>query len=116
MPTPTRFLEHPPLRALDLESPSEWYDGAVDFPKLAVGDLCYYHHRGVPCRDAEHLAKLRLSAPYYAHNAGRPPLILALPDKPTGTLYFLVVRQRCNRGKGYHEGWTASGVPPRLTV
>lgn len=103
---------------------------------MAIGDLCYYHHKGKPCLDREHLQRLHLTAHYWAHNAGRPPLILALPDKayPNGKLYFLVDGQcysnqctKCGKNKdcqcgdarepkGYYDGWTVAGTPPAITV
>lgn len=136
MPTPIRFLEHPPLHALNNDE-SRHYDGTVDFGKLAIGDLCYFHYKGLPCLDIARLGTLHLTAHYFAHNKARPPLILALPDKasPNGKLYFLVDGQcysntctRCGGGyrtckcaeartpKGYYDGWTVTGTPPAITV
>jgi hypothetical protein len=134
MPTPIRFVEVPPLRQLEPENGSRYCDGTVDFDKFAVGDMAYYHYRGEPLRDPEQLRHLHLTAHYFAHNAGRPPLILALPDKSSKKLYFLVDGQcysnRCTRcGKsrgckcgeartprGYYDGWTVTGAPPLITV
>jgi hypothetical protein len=135
MPWPIRFLEHPPLHAADPES--FHYDGSVDFDKLSVGDACFYHHQGKPCVDRGHLAKLHLTAHYFAHNAARPPIIVALPDRayPNGKLYFLAdgqcysntctkcgkksYKNTCPGGcapKGYYDGWTVTGPPPLITV
>lgn len=141
MPTPIRGLENPPLHGLNPENGSRYYDGTVDFSKLAVGDLCYYHYKGVPCHDQEMLSRLHLTSHYFAHNAGRPPLILALPDHASSSpLYFLVDGQcysnqctRCGQGykghkddrcadggtwtrRGHYDGWTVTGVPPTITV
>lgn len=136
MSWPIRFLENPPLHELNTESRS--YDGTIDFQKMEVGDLCFYHFRREPCLDRTVLDRLNLTAHYFAHNVGRPPLILALPDKafPNGKLYFLVDGQcysnKCTRcgqrcydkckcsgestPRGYYDGWTVSGVPPAITV
>lgn len=134
MPWPIQFFEAPPLHQPNAES--RYYDGSVDFGKMVVGDMCYYHHQGKPCLDAAHLSLLHLTAHYFAHNAGRPPLILALPDhaQPKGALYFLVdgqcysntctkcgkqaYKNACNpcTPKGYYDGWTVSGAPPLITV
>lgn len=131
-----RFLESPPLHARGPENGSVYYDGTIDFAQFVVGDLAYYHYLGVPCRDPEMLRKLHLTAHYWAHNAGRPPLVLAIPDYayPSGKLYFLVDGQcysnkctRCGQGikcrcappetrKGYYDGWTVAGTPPLITV
>lgn len=130
-----RFLEHPPLHSSDAENPS--YDGAVDFQKFAIGDMCFYHRLGKPVADPGYLAKMHLTAHYFAHNAARPPLILALPDhaQPNGALYFLVdgqcysntctkcgqkaYKNTCADGctpKGHYDGWTVTGEPPLITV
>lgn len=135
MSTPIRFLEHPELHPPNPESRS--YDGAVDFQKFAVGDMAFFHHKGVPCVDSERLGTLNLTAHYFTNNAGRPPLILALPDAayPGGKIYFLVDGQcysgkcvRCGHGRskcacgnaymprGYYDGWTVAGGPPLITV
>ena len=134
MTYPIRFIDTPPLHPLDEES--KWYDGSVDFSKLVVGDMCYYHHQGKPCTDPAHLALMSLTAYYFAHNAGRPPLILALPDAyfPNGKLYFLVdgqcysntctkcgkkaYKNTCNpcTPRGHYDAWTVSGELPLITV
>jgi hypothetical protein len=135
MSWPIRFLDKPPLHASNADS--RHYDGTVDFDKRVVGDICYYHYQGKPCMDRAHLERLHLTAHYFAHNSGRPPLILALPDKayPNGKLYFMVdgqcysgqcakcgnKRTACKCGdsyqpKGYYDGWTVSGTPPLITV
>lgn len=111
MATPIRFLENPPLHGLDPESGSMHYDGTVDFSKMVAGDMAYYHHRGAPCRDRAILDRLHLTAYYFAHNAGRPPLILAIPDHSSKSpLYFLVDAQcyssqcvRCGTGWRKHK-------------
>jgi len=135
MPWTIRFLEHPPLRAPNPESLH--YDGTVDFDKLVIGDLCYYHHQGKPCLERARLEKMNLTAHYFAHNAGRPPLILAMPDAASKSpRYFMVDGQcysntciRCGQRcwdkckcpgektpRGYYDGWTVSGTPPAITV
>lgn len=135
MPVTIRFLEHPPLHAP--REDSRHYDGTVDFAQLAIGDCCFFHYQGKPCTDRARLDVMNLTAHYFAKNAGRPPLILALPDKasPNGKLYFLVDGQcysstctKCGKGhrkcqcgeartpKGYYDGWTVSGTPPAITV
>jgi hypothetical protein len=137
MTWPIHFVERPPLHPMQPDS--FHYDGSVDFSKLAVGDLCFYHHQGKPCTDSEHLGRLHLTAYYFMHNAGRPPLILALPDAafPNGKLYFLVDGQcysgtctKCGKRahknacaaiggctpKGYYDAWTVTGTPPLITV
>src|SRR6266705_1030857 len=135
MPIPIRFVEHPPLTELSAES--KWYDGVVDFAKLEIGDLCYYHYKGEPCRDPARLSQLPLTQYYFQQNAHRPPLILAIPDKPSGKIYFLVDGQfysgqcltcgksrmsKCTCGhenykpKGYYDGWIVSGTPPFISV
>ena len=135
MTWPIRFLEKPPLHEPRAES--EYYDGTVDFQKLQLGDLCFYHYQGKPWLDRAHLEKLNLTAHYFAHNASRPPLILAMPDAAsTSPRYFLVdgqcysntctrcglrCRDKCKcpgdrTPKGYHDGWTVSGTPPAITV
>lgn len=137
MPTTIRFLEKPPLHGSTPENGSVYYQGTVDFSQFAVGDMAYYHFRGEPCRDPDMLAKLHLTAHYFAHNAHRPPLVLALPDhaQPKGRLYFLVDGQcysnactRCGikvykcacpepkKPRGHYDGWTVSGSPPNITV
>lgn len=135
MSWPIRFIEHPPLHPENEQS--RHYDGTIDFQQFAIGDLAHYHHKGAPCLDRAVLDHLHLTAHYFAHNAKRPPLILALPDKayPNGKLYFLVDGQcysgkctkcdksqrKCQCGdayvpKGYYDGWTVSGEPPMITV
>ena len=134
MSWPIRFLASPPLHPLDAES--RHYDGSVDFSKMAVGDMCFYHHQGKPCTDPAQLAHLHLTAHYFAANAGRAPLILALPDHafPNGKLYFMVdgqcysntctkcgkkaYKNACNpcTPKGYYDAWTVNGAPPLITV
>ena len=139
MSWPIRFLTTPPLHSLAPENGSVYYDGTLDFEKFAIGDLAFYHYRGAPCRDPDMLAKLHLTAHYFARNAQRPPLVLALPDyaRPNAKLYFLVDGKcysntctRCGRGvytnkctcpdpqtpKGYYDGWTVAGEPPLITV
>lgn len=141
MPRAIRFLENPPLHprknGWDPQvSQSIYYDGSVDFSKLEVGDLCYYHHQGVPCKDRDHLTRLHLTQHYWNFNAGRPPLILALPNASGSPLYYLVDGQcysntctKCGQKaykntcapaecspKGYYDGWTVSGAPPGITV
>jgi hypothetical protein len=133
-PWTIHFLENPPLHPPSSES--KFYDGSVDFGKLQVGEMCYYHHQGKPCTDRAQLDLIHLSAHYFANNAGRPPLILALPDKPSGKIYFPVDGQcysnkctkcgnswrkcTCGEGnyspKGYYDGWAVSGSPPLITV
>lgn len=137
MAWPIRFVERPPLHPRNWDS--RHYDGSVDFDKLQVGDLCYYHHKGVPCRDRSTLDRLHLTTHYFSFNVGRPPLILALPNHSGGKLYFMVDGQcysntcaKCGQKaykntceiagngecvpKGYYDGWTVSGVPPEITV
>lgn len=130
-----RWVKAPALH--DLKAESEWYRGTVDFDKMSIGDLCFYHYKGKPLLDREQLDKLHLTACYFANNAGRAPLILALPDKahPNGKIYFLVDgqcysgkcltcghgRRKCTCGenykpRGYHDGWTVTGTPPMITV
>lgn len=134
MPTKIRFLESPPLHG---PGESEHYDGTLDFSKFAVGDMAYFHYRGEPLRDQERLRTMHLTAHYFAANAWRPPLVLALPDHAYlgGRLYFLVDGQcysnsctRCGQKvykcpcaepespRGYYDGWTVSGTPPTITV
>lgn len=131
MPKPIRFIQHPVLHG------AGHYEGDVDFAKLMIGDMCYHHHKGAPCVDGVRLAKMHLTAHYYAVNATRPPLILALPDKayPDGKLYFLVDGQcysnkctkcgnsvhknKCAEGcvpRGYYDGWTVTGDISLITV
>lgn len=113
-----------------------WYEGRVDFSRMRVGDLCFYHFAGVPCIKHEHLNKLHLTAHYFANNADRAPLILALPDHASEKLYFLVDGQcysgtctKCGKAsykngctpaqcnpRGYYDGWTVAGSPPNITV
>lgn len=136
MSWPIRFLDHPPLYPAKPESPH--YDGTIDFTQFAIGDMAFYHYQGVPCMDRAHLDRLNLTQHYFSHNAGRAPLVLALPDAartPGGKLYFLVDGQcysgkcsKCNEGrrkckcgdayapKGYYDGWTVSGAPAAITV
>lgn len=135
MPWSIRFLEHPPLHEPNPESPH--YDGTVDFFKMEIGDLCFYHHQGKPCTDRAVLDRLNLTAHYFANNIGRPPLILAMPDAASKSpRYFLVDGQcysntctRCGQKvysgckcpgewtpRGHFDGWTVSGVPPAITV
>ena len=137
MSWPIRFLTTPPLHPANAESRA--YDGTVDFAKFAVGDLAFYHHKGVACCNHAYLKQLNLTAHYFAHNfPKRAPLILALPDRasPNGKLYFLVDGQcysnkctRCGLGvygkckcpepmtpRGYYDGWTVAGEPPMITV
>ena len=135
MSWPIRFLDKPPLRPPNADSRS--YDGTVDFRQMAIGDLCAFHYQGAPCRDPARLAQMNLTAHYFAHNAKRPPLILALPDAafPDGKLYFLVDGQcyssqcvtcgqkqsACKCGdaykpRGHYDGWTVAGEPPLITV
>jgi hypothetical protein len=134
MPYTIRFLEHPTLHETSKDI-GRHYDGTVDFSKFSIGDMAYYHYRGQPCKDKSQLSFLPLTKHYWAVNSGRPPLILALPDKPKGTLYFMVdgqcyssqcikcgqKRTGCKCGtlyvpKGYYDGWTVSGAPPQITV
>lgn len=91
-------------------------EGGVKFSELQVGDLCYYHHKGVPCRDPEHLAKLHLTAQYFEKNSKRPPLILALPNHQGGPLYFLVDGQCYSPAKGHYDGWVVTGEPPLISI
>lgn len=136
MPTTIRFIEKPALFGNNKGHRS--FDGTVDFSKLSVGDMCYYHWRGVPIDNVEHMKRcLHLSNNYWTQNAMRPPLILALPDHANSkALYFLVdgqcysskckvcgVSHRkcvCGDGKydprGYYDGWTVTGSPPLITV
>lgn len=136
MPWPIRFLEHPPLRAPNAES--RHYDGTVDFDKLAIGDLCFYHHRGVACCNPAHLSRMNLTAYYFANNfTKRAPLILAMPDAASKTPRYFMVDGQCYSNKctrcgqrcydkckcpgestprGYYDGWTVVGVPPAITV
>jgi len=135
MTWPIRFLASPPLHASNAESRP--YDGTLDFDKFIVGDLAFYHYQGKPCLDPERLKNLNLTAHYFAHNSGRAPLVLALPDKasPSGKLYFTVDGQcysstctKCGQSrkackckeayqpKGHYDGWTVSGEPPLITV
>lgn len=137
MSWPIRFLENPPLRVATV-SESRYYDGTVDFDKLVIGDLCFYHYQGKPALDRAYLEKLHLTAYYFANNASRPPLILAMPDASSKTpRYFLVDGQcysntctRCGQKvyskcqcpgedktpRGYYDGWTVTGSPPLITV
>ena len=135
MPWTIRFIEHPQLHASREDSCH--YDGTVDFEKMQVGDMCFYHYQGKPCTDLAHLNLLHLTAYYHANNSKRTPLILALSDKASinGKLYFLVDGQcysnaciKCGKGhktckcgdaytpKGYYDGWTVVGQPPLITV
>ncbi len=136
MSWPIRFIEVPPLHPIGSEF-GRHYDGSVDFQQLAIGDMCFHHYQGKPVTDPEYLARMHLTAHYFAHNAGRPPLILALPDHafPNGKLYFMVDGQcysgqclKCGQKrtackcvdayapKGYYDGWAVSGAPPLITV
>lgn len=148
MPFTIKFLESPPLHQRTASwdpnrTSSIYYDGAVDFAKMKVGEMCYYHHQGVPCKDRAHLDRLHLTSHYFQFNAGRPPLILAMPDhacqnRPEAPRYFLVDGQcysnkctKCGQSshmntcavqggecvpRGYYDGWTVSGAPPTITV
>lgn len=135
MPWTCRFIEKPALR----DTP-DYYPGTVDFDKLVVGDMVWYHHQGVPCGDEAHLRGMHLTAFYWTHHAKRrAPLICKLP----GGIYFLIDGQcysdtctRCGRerirrkGKdqqmcqcqgeytprGYYDGWTVEGRAPFITV
>lgn len=135
MTYPIRFLERPPLRG---PSESRHYDGTVDFDQLVVGDLCFYHHRGVACCNHAHLQTLHLTAHYFAHNfPNRAPLILAMPDAASKSPRYFMVDGQCYSNKctrcglrcydkckcpgestprGYYDGWTVSGTPPAITV
>jgi hypothetical protein len=117
---------------------SEYFPGSLDFDKFAIGDMAYYHEAGIPLRNAARLRELHLTAHYFAHNAGRPPLVLALPDysSPGAKLYFTVDGQcysgtctRCQKSvgrgcacpgvwtvRGHYDAWTVSGAPPAITV
>ena len=134
MAWPIRFLEHPPLRAME----DSYYPGSLDFDKFAIGDMAYYHENGQPLRDPARLREMHLTAHYFAHNAGRPPLVLALPDysSPGAKLYFTVDGQcysgqctSCGKSvysgfkcegvpttRGHYDAWTVSGAPPNITV
>lgn len=136
MPWTIRFIDHPPLRAPNEDS--RGYDGTVDFGKLVIGDMCFYHHRGVACCNHAHLQNLNLTAYYFANNfPKRAPLILAMPDAASKSpRYFMVDGQcysnactrcglrcwdkcKCQGDKtprGYSDGWTVSGAPPAITV
>jgi hypothetical protein len=80
------FLQNPPLHQPRAESIC--YDGTVDFQKMEIGDLCFFHYQGKPCVERAVLDRLNLTAHYFTNNANRPPLILALPDKPSGKIYL----------------------------
>lgn len=131
-----RFLEKPSLHKASRSS-GRHYDGTVDFEKMQIGDLCFYHYKRKPCLDRPYLERLNLTAHYFAHNIGRAPLILAMPDAASKSpRYFLVDGQcysnKCTRcglrcwdkckcpgehtPRGYYDGWTVSGVPPLITV
>lgn len=129
MPWTCKLVDPAPIRR------DQYFPGTVNFDLLKVGELAFYHHEGKPCADRAVLAKLPLSAHYYAHNASRPPLIAKLP----GDLYFLVDGQcysptctkckakhgwrdePCPKGgehtpRGHYDGWKVAGTPPRITV
>lgn len=136
MPYQIKFLEHPPLHPANAES--KHYDGTVDFSKLVVGDLCFYHHRGVACCNHAHLQLLNLTAHYFANNfPKRAPLILAMPDAASKSPRYFMVDGQCYSNKctrcgqrcwdkckcqgdktprGYFDGWTVSGTPPLISV
>lgn len=135
MPHKIKFIEKPELH--QPAASSRYYDGTVDFGKLVIGDLCYYHYQGKPCLDRDYLGKIHLTTHYFSHNASRPPLILAMPDAASKSpRYFLVDGQcysnKCTRcgqrvtgkcqcpgewtPKGYYDGWTVTGTPPMITV
>lgn len=136
-----RFLGAPPI--LPEQSENEHYDGTVDFEQFEIGDMAYFHHKGVPCRDRKRLLTMPLTAYYWTHNAARPPLILKLPDhsSPKSGLYFLVdgqcysnkcvrcgktpyrkdVSARCACGpsykaRGYYDAWSVIGSETEITV
>lgn len=105
MTWPCRFLDAPSLRTGD------YFPGSVDFDKLAVGDMCFYHQDGAPCIARAQLARLHLTAHYFAHNASRPPLICTKCGKKW---------RECKCGvytpKGHYDGWTVAVTPPLITV
>lgn len=130
-----RFIDSPPVHPL--RGDSRHYNGTINFDKLEVGDMCYFHYEGEPCKDRAILDCLHLTAHYFAVNVDRPPLVLALPNHSGGKLYFLVDGQcysndctKCGKKayknsceatggctpKGYYDGWTVSGAPPGITV
>lgn len=96
MTWPCRLIESPELRD----------DGGVDFDKRVVGDMWF-----LDCSPDE-LQQRHLSSHYFAHNAGRRPLVCKL----SGNLYFVVDGMCYNRERGYYDGWQVSGSPPLITV
>jgi len=96
MTWPCRLIEDPELDA----------HGNVDISKREVGDMWFLD---VP---AEELKERHLTAQYFRDNAGRKPLVVLLPGK----LYFLVDGQSFDDKRGHYDGWTVTGVPPKITV
>jgi len=128
------WIESPKLHMNGVEH-GKYYDGTIDFQSLEVGDMCYYHYQGVPCKDRAHLELIHLTDYYFKHNSNRAPLILALPDRASEhSLYFLVDGQcysdkcqTCNkprykckckehRPKGHYDAWVVTGSLPLITV
>lgn len=95
----------------------ESYRGTLDFDRFEVGDMAYIHRDGKPVVDRAILAKMNLTQHYFAANAGRPPLALAMPDASSSRPRYFTVDSQCySDKKGYYDGWKVSGVPPKITV
>ena len=104
MPWTCRLIEKPELDE----------HGNVDLSKRQVGDMWF-----LDLPEAE-LRERHLSGHYWAHNAQRKPVVLALPvvyhDGSIGITPFVVDGQCFNGERGYYDGWQVSGTPPQLTV
>ena len=116
MSWPCYFLENPPLASYELDGKHYFY---VDTRELKVGAMWYARNNEGEVVSEAWRRKMHLSAHYWANNAHRPPLLVALPcnySSGPGLQVFSIDSQCYERERGYYEGWSVDGEPPRITV
>lgn len=116
MSWPCRFLETPPMASFEGDGKTYHY---VDTRQLKCGDMWYARGDDGQVVSEERRRGMHLTAHYWAHNAGRPPIMVLLPQRYStgpGLQEFCVDGQCHNGERGYYDGWTVSGTPPQITV
>lgn len=97
-----------------IEKPELDEHGNVDLKKRQIGDMWF-----LDLPESERRER-HLSAQYWAQNAHRMPIVLALPVKyyggAIGVSPFVVDGQCFSGDRGYYDGWTVTGTPPQLTI
>jgi hypothetical protein len=116
MPWPCYFIEEPPLCSFEHDGKIYHY---VDTRGMRVGAMWYSRGDDGKIIDEATRRAWNLADHYWAHNAQRPPLYVALPcvySTGPGLQVFGVDWKCYSKEQGHYGGWQVSGAPPAITV